>query len=93
MGFVMTKVSVMQKTPLVWEQTIVEVSQIGVAPSARRSGVGRELFMAVRELADSISVSCIQLTTWEFNAAAHRFFESEGLDLQVRRLSMPYPAG
>ncbi|NNN12459.1 MAG: GNAT family N-acetyltransferase [Acidimicrobiaceae bacterium] len=91
-GFVMTKVFVMQETPLVWEQTIVEISQIGVVPSARRSGVGRELLMAVRQLADSISVSCIQLTTWEFNAVAYRFFESEGLEIQLRRMSMPYSA-
>jgi ribosomal protein S18 acetylase RimI-like enzyme len=62
-GFAMAKESVMQETPLVWKQTIVEVSQIGVAPSARRNGIGRELLMAVRQLADSISASCIRLTT------------------------------
>jgi hypothetical protein len=32
------------------------------------------------------------LTTWEFNVDAHRFFEAEGLEVEMRRMSMAWPA-
>lgn len=52
LGFVVVKVLRKPDSPLRWAQAIVDIDQIGVAPSARRRGVGHELIRAVRELAD-----------------------------------------
>jgi GNAT superfamily N-acetyltransferase len=90
-GFVVVKVHHRPDSPLGWGQTLLEVDQIGVAPAARRHGVGHELMNAVRDRADQVSAQRIILTTWEFNVDAHRFFEAEGLEVEMRRMSMPWP--
>jgi diamine N-acetyltransferase len=90
-GFVVVKVHQRPDSALGVGQTILELDQIGVAPTARRLGVGRELMNAVRERANEVSAQRIILTTWEFNVDAHRFFESEGLVTEMRRMSMPWP--
>jgi GNAT superfamily N-acetyltransferase len=79
------------ETPLSFAQTILEVDQIAVEPSARRRGVGHALFEAARELADEVSAYRIVLTTWIFNDSAHRFFESEGFAKELHRMALPWP--
>jgi GNAT superfamily N-acetyltransferase len=91
-GFVVVKLHLRPDSALGWGQTLLELDQIGVAPSARRRGVGHTLMNAVRERADELSAKRIILTTWEFNVDAHRFFEAEGLSTELRRMSMPWPA-
>ena len=91
-GFVVAEVQVRTDSPLGKAQTILIVDQIGVPSSQRRRGVGHELFNAVRELADQVSARRILLTTWEFNLDAHRFFEAEGFETEMRRMSMPWPS-
>jgi len=92
LGFVMAEVHVRPDSPLGWAQTTLYLEQIGVAPSQRRRGVGHELFNAVGELAGHVSARRIVLTTWEFNLDAHRFFEAEGFETEMRRMSMPWPS-
>ena len=92
LGFVVAEVQVRPDSPLGWAQTTLYVEQIGVAPLQRRRGVGHELFNAVRELADHVSARRILLTTWEFNLDAHRFFEAEGFETEMRRMSMSWPS-
>lgn len=91
LGFVVAEVQERPDSPLGKAQTILVVDQIGVAPSHQRRGVGHELFNAVRELAGQVSARRILLTTWEFNLDAHRFFESEGFETEMRRMSMAWP--
>jgi ribosomal protein S18 acetylase RimI-like enzyme len=92
LGFVVVKVHQRPDSPLGIAQTILELDQIGVAPSVRRRGVVHELMNAFRARADEVSARRIILTTWEFNVDAHRFFEAEGLEVEMRRMSMAWPA-
>jgi GNAT superfamily N-acetyltransferase len=92
LGFIVVKLHHRPDSALGWGQTLLELDQIGVAPSARRRGVGHALMNAVRERADEVSAKRTILTTWEFNVDAHRFFEAEGLSTELRRMSMPWPA-
>jgi ribosomal protein S18 acetylase RimI-like enzyme len=92
LGFVVVKLHHRPDSALGLGQTLLELDQIGVAPSARRRGVGHALMNAVRERADEVSAKRIILTTWEFNVDAHRFFEGEGLSTELRRMSMPWPS-
>ena len=91
-GFVVAEVQVRTDSPLGKAQTILVVDQIGVSSSQRRHGVGHELLNAVRELADQASARRILLTTWEFNLDAHRFFEAEGFETELRRMSLSWPS-
>ena len=91
-GFVMAAVQARPDSPLGWAETTLYLEQIGVAPSQRRRGVGHALLSAVQELAGHVSARRILLTTWEFNVDAHRFFEAEGFEIEMRRMSMPCPS-
>ena len=91
LGFVVAEVQVRPDSPLGQAQTILIVDHIGVAPSQQRRGVGHELLNAVRELAGQVSAHRILLTTWEFNLDARRFFEAEGFETEMRRMSMSWP--
>ena len=92
LGFVVVKMHQRPDSPLGFAQTLLELDQIGVAPSARRRGVGHALMNAVRERADEVSAKRVILTTWEFNVGAHRFFEAEGFEVEMRRMSMAWPS-
>ena len=93
LGFVIARVIRRLQTPVTWAATIVDIDQIGVSPSARRRGVGHNLFQAIRELANEVSATLLHLTTWEFNTGAQSFFEAEGLAVEMRRMAMPWPTG
>ena len=60
------------------------VDHIGVAPEARRQGMGRALLGAARGLASELDCAEILLDTWEANHAAHAFFAANGF--AVRRM-------
>ena len=91
-GFVVAEVQVRTDSPLGKSQTVLVVDQIGVSSSQRHHGVGHELLNAVRALADQASARRILLTTWEFNLDAHRFFEAEGFETEMRRMSLSWPS-
>jgi GNAT superfamily N-acetyltransferase len=91
LGFLMAVTHRRPDTPLSFAQTVLEIDQVGVDPSARRRGVGHALFEAARELADEVSAYRIVLTTWIFNDDAHRFFESEGFAIELLRMAMAWP--
>lgn len=60
------------------------VDHIGVAPEARRQGMGRALLGAARGLASELDCAEILLDTWEANNTAHAFFAANGF--AVRRM-------
>ena len=60
------------------------IDHIGVAPQARRQGIGRALLAAARALARDQACDEVMLDTWEANHAAHSFFEATGF--AVRRM-------
>lgn len=92
LGFVIVEVHTGPETPLGWAQTTLSVDQIGLAPSQRRRGIGHELLDAVRHMATRVATRRIVVTTWDFNVDAHRFFEAEGFETEMRRMSLPWPS-
>ena len=90
-GYVLVTVSDRAETPRNWHHRMISIDEIGVAPQERRRGRGRQLIEAVRDLAHQVSADRIELTTWDFNTDAHRFFEAQGLTSELRRMSMPWP--
>ncbi len=70
------------------------VHQLGVAPAARRQGVGRALLQRVDEAARSLGVTQVALDTWAFNTDAMAFFERCGFEVfnvRLRRSLDPTP--
>jgi GNAT superfamily N-acetyltransferase len=65
-----------------------EVDQICVAGTYRRGGIGRALLQTVLEEAERHAITQIELTSWAFNAAAHRAFESLGFVPKTLRFEL-----
>ncbi|MCL2517772.1 MAG: GNAT family N-acetyltransferase [Oscillospiraceae bacterium] len=59
-----------------------------VYESYRGQGIGKKIFMEVKEYAKQIGVYNIDLNVWEFNESARKFYENCGFVTQRRRMEM-----
>jgi ribosomal protein S18 acetylase RimI-like enzyme len=67
----------------------VELDQIAVRPEWRGRGVGRRLADEVFALAAEVGAESVQLSVWNFNEVAQRFFGSLGFEPMWQRMSAP----
>ena len=56
----------------------VALDELGVVASARGTGVGAELWAAVRDWAAEVGAARVVVNVWSFNQAARRFYIREG---------------
>ncbi|RHW38128.1 GNAT family N-acetyltransferase [Neobacillus notoginsengisoli] len=66
----------------------VYVEDFGVKKEFRRQGLAKLLFEKVVKFAKETGASGIELGVWEFNEPAIRFYESMGMQTQVRRMEL-----
>ena len=64
------------------------VNEIGVTRLSRRQGIGTRLFQACVEWAAVKGAASVELTVWEFNEPAIRFYESLGMRTLNRTMSL-----
>ncbi len=74
--------------PLVHQAAVVELDQLVVTATHRRTGVGTSLCLAVLDWAQQQRVDRIELSTWHFNNAAYTLFERLGFAPTQRRMSL-----
>jgi ribosomal protein S18 acetylase RimI-like enzyme len=89
LGYLVARTVERPETALTWGARIVDIDQIGVAPTARRRGVGAALIRSARQLADSVGADRLHLTVWGFNEDAQVFFRAQGLHFTMRRMTDP----
>lgn len=77
-GFACLKYVDRPETPYRRAERYLDVDEFGVDESCRRQGIGRELFSAIRALAQERGLKRIELNMWEFNEEALRFYEAVG---------------
>ena len=87
-GFACIKYVDRPESPYRLRCRFVEIEEIGVDESCRRSGAGRALLEAVKGIAKEKGFSRIDLNMWEFNEEALRFYESIGFSTYRRYLEM-----
>jgi diamine N-acetyltransferase len=68
--------------------TVAEIGNFGVSASCRRTGVGRFLFAACRERATRMGARDLNLSCWEANQEAMRFYEGMGMRVSRRWLTL-----
>jgi GNAT superfamily N-acetyltransferase len=78
LGYILCNLVERLENPFTFALRILMIDQISVRPAARGQGVGTELIRRAEELAKELGVQKIQLGSWDFNIAAHRFFERHG---------------
>ena len=62
------------------------VESVVVRPDRRKQGIGRRLMKWIHRWARDQGIFEVQLTVWEFNEDASRFYEALGYDILRRRL-------
>lgn len=74
--------------PMFREKTWAVIDAIGVHANARRRGIGRALFDACQRWSQEQQAAWLELTVYEFNDSARRFYESLGFETVRRRMRL-----
>jgi RimJ/RimL family protein N-acetyltransferase len=85
-GFVLVRIRQRPGIPIIVPGAYGVIEDIVVAPEARRSGLGRELIKKAEGWAAGRGVGLVELTVWEFNRGAIRFYESLGYENASRKM-------
>lgn len=70
------------------KETQLFIEDIGVAEAYKGKGLGKMLFEKAVEIAKELKAESLELGVWEFNQNAIQFYESLGMNTQVRRMEM-----
>lgn len=77
-----------QSIPILVPQKFVYIDDFSVNSKYRKNGIGKLLFNHIVEYSKSISAASLQLTVWEFNKDAIKFYEAMGMKTRNRRLEL-----
>lgn len=77
-GYILCKLIERPENPFTIAMRSLLVDQLSVRPAAHGQGVGKALMQQAERLAKEWAVQRIQLDSWDFNIAAHGFFEHLG---------------
>jgi diamine N-acetyltransferase len=76
------------KIDLLKQYLICYIDDFCVKNSYQRKGVGKKLFEYLKDQAFQKGASTIDLTVWEFNSNAIKFYESLGMKTKNRRMEL-----
>ncbi|MFD8757321.1 GNAT family N-acetyltransferase [Kitasatospora sp. NPDC059577] len=85
-GYAMAELIERHGSALTVGDSVISLRQIAVDPSVSRSGVGSALLEEVREIGRAAGCRRLVTQVWDFNAAAHAFYQTSGLRLTTRAL-------
>lgn len=87
-GYALAVVRERQENPLTFGVTVVELDQLAVDPSHRRSGVGTALVGQVMEYARQQGADRVELGVHRFNEEAQAFFATVGFGVILLRMAV-----
>jgi len=87
-GFTCLKYVERPETPYRAAARFLEIEELGVDESCRRSGAGRALIEEARRIARERSFPRVELNMWSFNENALAFYEAMGFTTYRRYMEM-----
>jgi diamine N-acetyltransferase len=87
-GLLIVKLHEAPDRPVLAPRRYAMIHDLAVRSERRRAGVGRALMECAQQWARAQGVSEVELTVWEFNIAAIRFYESLGYATLSRKMSI-----
>lgn len=85
-GFLSAEVRKNPDLPMFVPRRWLLIDNVGVAEAHQGKGVGRALMQSAHEWAQARGLAEVELTVWEFNEAAIKFYEELGYQPIMRRL-------
>ena len=77
-GFLAIRTATAPAEPILWPRRFAMVDMLAVRSDRRRQGIGRALMEAAHQWARDRELQAVELTVWEFNQYAIRFYEALG---------------
>ncbi len=77
-----------QNHPILNSSKTVYIDDFAVKSVYRGSGYGKSLFDYIKSFAECESANSIQLTVWEFNMSAIRFYNAVGMETRNRKMEL-----
>jgi GNAT superfamily N-acetyltransferase len=77
-GYISFKLVERPESPFTFATRLLHIDQISIRPAVHAQGIGRALMQQAERLAREWHVKRMQLDSWDFNVAAHGFFEHLG---------------
>jgi len=81
---IMTTVNI----PILVQSKYAHIDSFGVKANYHKKGIGRLLFNHTVDYAKSEGASYVQLSVWEFNENAIKFYESMGMSTRNRKMEL-----
>ena len=73
---------------LFYDMTILDINDMCVDEKARGKNIGRRLFNQAKEYAKEIGAAKIELSVWNFNKNARKFYERLGMKERISRMEI-----
>jgi diamine N-acetyltransferase len=77
-----------KERPILIPKKVVYMDDFGVDRKYRGKGLGKQFFAKIVEFAKSIEADSLELSVWEFNEDAIKFYESMRLETKMRRMGI-----
>jgi ribosomal protein S18 acetylase RimI-like enzyme len=74
--------------PILKERKFVYIDDLCVSSNHRRKGVRKKLFGYIADYAKNSGYDALELTVWEFNSDAIKFYKSLGMATRNRRMEL-----
>lgn len=84
-GYVLALIREQAEHAFAYARRFCEIEQIAVASAYRHGGAGKALLARAIEDARDRDVHDFELSSWSFNAEAHRFFDAAGFNAKYVR--------
>jgi ribosomal protein S18 acetylase RimI-like enzyme len=85
-GFCIVYIYEIKNHPIFLDMKNIEIENICVDENHRKKGVGKRLFEEVKLFAKNNNAQFIELTVWEFNQNAKKFYENMGMKIRENRM-------
>ena len=79
-GYVMLEIITKPETPYRYEQSFLEVNELGALNKYQGKGYGKLLMQKVKEIAQEKNINRIELDAWNFNEKALNFYKKLGFE-------------
>jgi ribosomal protein S18 acetylase RimI-like enzyme len=64
----------------------IEIEDLCIDEKYRKKGIGKKLFEEVKIYAKENGINIIELSVWEFNENAKKFYENMGMKTRINRM-------
>jgi ribosomal protein S18 acetylase RimI-like enzyme len=87
-GFCVTQIRTIKDHPICFDMKNMEIEDFCIDENYRHKGIGKKLFEEVKKYAKEIEARNVELSVWNFNMDAIKFYESNGMKIRINKMEL-----